>query len=63
MLNGHISSTVSIFLSLYTKLFNLIFYTGVIGLPDEWLTGIVKPIFNKNKGDPTQPENYRPITL
>ena len=60
MLNEHISSTVSIFLSLYTKLFNLIFDTGVI--PDEWLTGIVKPIF-KNKGDPTQPENYRPITL
>ena len=49
VLNGHISSTVSIFLSLYTKLFNLIFYTGVIGLPDEWLTGIVKPIFNKTK--------------
>ena len=43
VLNEHISSTVSIFLSLYTKLFNLIFDTGVI--PDEWLTGIVKPIF------------------
>ena len=60
VLNEHISSTVSIFVSLYTKLFNLIFDTGVI--PDEWLTGIVKPIF-KNKGDPSQPENYRPITL
>ena len=58
LLNGHISSTVSIFLSLYTKLFNLIFYTR--GLPDEQLTGIVKPIF-KNKGDPTQPENYRQL--
>ena len=56
VLNEHISSTVSILLSLYTKLFNLILDTRVI--PDEWLTGIVKPIF-KNKGDPTQPENYR----
>ena len=46
----YISSTVSIFLSLYTKLSNLIFDTGVI--PDEWLTGVVKPIF-KNKGDPS----------
>ena len=43
MLNEHISSTVPIILSLYTKSFNLIFDTGVI--PEEWLTGIVKPIF------------------
>ena len=43
VLNEHISSTVPIFLSLYTKSFNLIFNTGVI--PEEWLTGIVKPIF------------------
>ena len=58
VLNENISSTVSIFLSLHTKLFNLILDTGVI--PDEWLTGIDKFIF-KNKGDLTQPENYRPI--
>ena len=31
-------------------------------IPDEWFTGIVKPIF-KNKGEPTQPEYYCPIAL
>ena len=43
VVNEHISSTVPKLLSLYTKPFNLIFDTGVI--PEEWLTGIVKPIF------------------
>lgn len=60
MLNEHISATVSLFLPLYNKLFNIIFDNGFI--PDEWRVGIVKPIY-KNKGDPTHPENYRPITL
>lgn len=60
MINEHISTTVKIFLPVYRKLFNLIFDRGYV--PDEWVIGIIKPIF-KNKGDPTQPENYRPITL
>lgn len=60
VLNEHISATVSLFLPLYNNLFNIIFDNGFI--PDEWLVGIVKPIY-KNKGDPTHPENYRPITL
>lgn len=60
VINEHIFTTVTIFLPVYRKLFNLIYDRGYV--PDEWLIGIIKPIF-KNKGDPTQPENYRPITL
>ena len=44
----------------YLKLFNLIFDTP-IG-PETWTLGQIKPIY-KNKGDPKQLENYRPITL
>lgn len=60
VLNEHICSTITVFLPVYKKLFNVIFDSGIV--PDEWLIGIVKPIY-KNKGDPTKPENYRPITL
>ena len=38
----------------------MIFETGT--LPEAWLEGIIKPIYKK-KGDPLQPENYRPITI
>ena len=44
----------------YLKFFNIIYESGFV--PEEWLIGIVKPIY-KNKGDPTKPDNYRPITL
>ena len=40
--------------------FNLIVETGI--LPDTWLEGMIKPIY-KHKGNPSQPENYRPITI
>ena len=33
-----------------------------VTLPEAWLEGIIKPIYKK-KGDPLQPENYRPITI
>ena len=47
-------------LPLYCKLFNIIFDTGII--PESWSLGTIKPIF-KNKGDPKEPENYRPTTI
>lgn len=44
----------------YIKLFNTIFDTGT--LPEAWLEGKIRPIY-KNKGDKSDPENYRPITI
>ena len=44
----------------YVKLFNLIFDSGES--PDSWTMGIIKAIY-KNKGDPSDPDNYRAITL
>ena len=34
--------------------------TGII--PENWTRGVIKPIF-KNKGCPTDPDNFRAITL
>jgi hypothetical protein len=45
---------------IYVKLFNLIFDKGLI--PEQWLYGDIIPIF-KNKGDKSDPKNYRPITI
>ena len=60
IINEYIKSTAHIMLPLYTSFFNLILETGT--LPEAWLEGIIKPIYKK-KGDPQQPENYRPITI
>lgn len=60
VLNEYIVSPIVIFLHLYVMLFNAIYDTGIVS--DEWLIGIVKPVY-KNKGDPTQPENYRHMAL
>ena len=42
------------------NLFNLVFDTGII--PEAWTLGMIQPIF-KNKGNASDPSNYRPITL
>ena len=40
--------------------FNIVLNTGII--PEKWVEGLIMPIY-KNKDDPLNPENYRPITL
>ena len=42
------------------RFFNIIFNTGIV--PTEWCLGIILPIYKK-KGLPTDPDNYRGITL
>lgn len=60
ILNEYIKSTKEIFLPLYESLFNKIFDTGI--LPTPWLEGAITPIY-KNKGNTSEPNNYRPITI
>jgi len=60
ILNEFIKSTKHILMPVYIKLFNCVLETGFI--PQSWLNGIIIPIF-KNKGDPKDPNNYRPITI
>ena len=44
----------------YETLFNKIFDSGI--LPTAWLEGSITPIY-KNKGNSSDPANYRPITI
>ena len=47
-------------LPLYKDYFNTILDTGIV--PDSWLKGLICPIY-KRSGNPSNPENYRHITL
>ena len=60
ILNEHIKYSYSSMKHVYYKLFNLTLDTGIF--PKLWSSGIIHPIY-KNKGDPSIPSNYRPITL
>ena len=60
IINEYIKATADILISVYSKLFNGIFDTGLIR--NTWLEGTIVPLY-KNKGDPKDPINYRPITI
>ena len=60
IVNEQLKSTFNIMHPLLIELFNVILDKGIV--PETWTVGNIKPIF-KNKGNPKDPENYRPITL
>ncbi|MEW8546901.1 MAG: reverse transcriptase family protein, partial [Candidatus Thiodiazotropha sp.] len=60
IVNEYIISTKNIMMPIYIKLFNIIIESGIV--PSDWVKGNIIPIY-KNKGNKTEPANYRPITL
>ena len=60
IVNEYIKTTKDIMCPVYVKLFNKILDTSVF--PSEWLVGVIVPLY-KNKGDPSDCNNYRGITL
>ena len=60
IINECLKNTADFIIPIYIPLFNIILDTGI--LPDSWLEGIIRPIY-KRKGNPSEPENYRPITI
>ena len=60
IINEYLKCTADIMVPIYVSFFNIALQTGII--PDSWVEGIIRPIY-KNNGDPSNPENYRPITI
>ena len=60
ILNEYLKHSPSFLVKMYCKLFNIVLNTGII--PENWTCGVIKPIF-KNKGCPTDPDNFLAITL
>ena len=60
VINEFIKHSAPQLVPLYTALFNKILQTSHV--PKEWLIGLILPLY-KNKGDPSDADNYRGITL
>ena len=60
VINEFLKNSVPKMVCLYAKLFNLILDSGKV--PHDWVIGVIQPIF-KNKGNSTDPGNYRGITI
>ena len=60
ILNEFLKYSKTKMLTALTKLFNLVF-SGFI--PEEWSQGIIRSPIYKNKGDKSNPDNYRGITI
>jgi hypothetical protein len=60
IINEYIKSTVSQFINVYEKLFNVIFDNAI--MPSSWFIWMITPIY-KNKGDIFDPNTFRPITI
>ena len=58
--NEYIKSSLSVMMPIYVKLFNCVLDNGIV--PEAWVTGYITPIY-KGKGDPSNPDNYRGITI
>ena len=58
--NKFLNCMIDFMLPLYKDYFNTILDTGI--MPDSWLKELICPIY-KRSGNPSNPENYRPITL
>ena len=59
IINEYLKTTKEVHLPHYLKIFNLILNTGLI--PSKWSLGVIIPIHKK--GEVTNPDNYRGITL
>ena len=60
ILKVYIKSTKATFITTYVKLFNMILDSGCF--PEQWSTGMISPIY-KSKGNRSNPQNYKPITI
>ena len=60
IVNEFLKATVEKLCPVLTKLFNVVFASGIV--PEAWTQGLIVPIYKK-KGEQSDPNNYRGISL